>query len=119
MPSLNTTRLATNQSTLPFASAQLNLQAVREEAIGFWVHCATPTSSICQIKGAPDTAALAFGANNGMVIHTIIVTGTAAAGQTKVNAQGHAFVVIQALPIMFIRLANGTGTDVWNVYLVE
>lgn len=119
MPSMNAIRLANAQSTLPFVSAAQNIQAVREEAVTFWVFVSALDGSKCEIKVAPDSGARSLGGFDGMVAHTIITSGTAGVGQTKVDGNGFASVTIQAHPVMFIRLSGGLGSSAWTVYLIE
>lgn len=119
MTSMNSIRLATAVSSLPFTSAIQRIQGYREEQVTFWVHVASSSGSQLQIRGAPDDAALALGGGTGAILHTIITSGTAGAGQTKINAGGHAVVTVQAQPIMLISITGGLGTDTWNVWLLE
>ena len=119
MPGMNSQRLANAQQTLPFDSAVIQIQAVREEAVTIWANCINSSGSTCEIRGSPDLQAHALAGGRGAVLHTIITSGTAGAGQTKVNAAGHAVVVVQAHPLMMIRLVGGLGTDVWSVWAIE
>lgn len=122
MTSMNAIRLATNQSgvqSTPFRSANVFVQGVREETVTIWVHTSALDGSSCLIKVAPDLNALAFGGQDGMIVHTIITSGTPGADQTKVKTQGFAAVNVQAMPIMFIFLNGGLDSAVWNVYLIE
>lgn len=119
MPSMNATRLFTAVSADGTDSNRLQIQAVRDESITFWCWFATVTGGSIQLRGAPDNAADILTTPGGMVFHTIITTGTAGANQTKVNAQGHALVVLQAVPVMWARFIKGIGTDSASLWLIE
>lgn len=108
MPSLNNKRLLNGTTVNGQESERVFIQATREESIGFWVYISPFSgSSTMTIRGGPDIQANALTAPvEGMTLHTIITGGTAGAGQTKVNTAGHAYVVLPALNIMWVRFQN-------------
>lgn len=118
MPSMNSIRLAADQA-VTFNSMVIQLQGVREEAVTFWVWVENPTGASVLIKGSPDAEAAALTAINGATLHQIITSGTAAAGQTKINGGGHAVVTVQAHPLMYIRWFGGDGSDRLWCWLIE
>lgn len=118
MPGMNAIRLATNASP-SFTSSTIRVQAVRDELITIFVHVATSSGAMVRIRGGPDDEALTLGAGVGMVLHTIITTGTAGTGQTKIDGSGFASVTLQTLPCMLITFTGGFGGDVLNAWLIE
>lgn len=122
MGSMNVIRLASNQTgvlTTPFRSVDVYIQGVREETVTIWGHTTVLDGSQCLIKVAPIVGSLALGGQDGMILHTIITSGTAGANQTKVNTQGFFMVNVQAMPLIHIRLQAGLDTASWTVFLVE
>ena len=121
MSSLNTTRLLNGTTVNGQESARIFVQATREEQVGFFVFISPFGGSTMTIRGAPDVQAASLTAPvEGMTLWTVITTGTAAAGQTKVNGAGHALVFLPALPIMFVRFQNALSpSDACWCWLVE
>lgn len=118
MPSGNVIRLAFNVATT-FSSAVITPQMVREEAVTFWVWISGTSGAICEIRGSPDLQAENLTSPVGGVLHKIITSGTATPGQTKVDANGHAVVVVQAHPRMYLRWIGGLGSDRLYAYAIE
>lgn len=118
MPGMNAIRLAANQAVI-FESERQRIQAVRDKATVWWFWVSDVSSASVLIKGSPDEEASALTAINGATLHQIITSGTAGAGQTKINAGGHAVVTVQAMPLMWIRWFGGTGTDRLWCWLIE
>jgi len=120
MPSLNNKKIFSNNTTNNAETERVQVQATREETIGFWTFISPASGATLEIRGAPDVEAATLTGVNGMLLHTIITSGTAVAGQTKVNTAGHAVVFLQALPLMWARYINGLAPTnaVW-LWIVE
>lgn len=120
MPGLNTTNLLRNEGGNGVESVRTNIQASRDKAITFWVYMPGAAGQTVEIRGAPDVESAALASPNGALLSTVINVGNPSAAQVKVNAQGHAVVVVQALPLMWVRYTNAgsTANKGW-VWLVE
>jgi len=118
---MNAVRLLNGTTVNGAESSRFSVQGVRDEVISFWFFFGGNAGSSATIRGSPDTQASALTSPvEGMTLFTVITTGTAAAGQVKTNTAGHAFVVLQALPIMWVRFQNALSpTDSCFCWLIE
>lgn len=120
MASQNSIRLLNGTTTNGVESERINIQGTRDESIGFWVFISPASGATLSLRGGPDVQGDQLTTPNGMLLHTVISTGTAATGQTKVNSAGHALVYLPALPQMWVLFNNALApTNACWVWLIE
>lgn len=123
MGSMNATRLftaVTVSAGLDAFSVKLRIQAPREEQVVFLVHVSgTLVSGTVQIRGAADDACDAINSPSGMILHHVVFAGSPGLNQTKVDGQGNAVIVVQALPLMYCRIQGTSGTETVSAWIVE